>query len=332
MMENKEINLSNGSNAFDNLLFNGAGFFENLTDKNADQEIPNDFSFAGFDTPNWFMENDNSKFVDIDYLSSINETYSLDDLLDADALMSPEGSNFSSEFMETPLGSPMSSSDEASYDLNDLFLPAAPDTVLENSKVFEKPSPLSEHTYAASNLPLVDFTVAVGNAEIESDSSGESLSASEDMLAQFLNGQFDLITSSLESPVANSTVDITAILDPLSLNSLSEVKDVPSKTNSTRFSPYKKKRKTTEQKQRKKMQNRNAASKYRCRKKDEMTEMFTEAEELEGKNRELKGKVDGLKKEIDYLKNLMLDVIKVRLAKNNTSLDDVLSKTLMSVS
>jgi len=79
------------------------------------------------------------------------------------------------------------------------------------------------------------------------------------------------------------------------------------------------KRKTKEQKERKKSQNRDAAIRYRNKKKDELADMFNEAEDLESKNKDLRGKVDGLKKEIDYLKELMLDVIKARLSNGATT-------------
>ena len=87
-----------------------------------------------------------------------------------------------------------------------------------------------------------------------------------------------------------------------------------------RYAPYTCKKKTPEQKLRKKKQNRNAACKYRSKKKGEFNSIFVEADQLDEKNKELKGSVEKLRKEIDYLKSLMLDVIKARLSKKSNVL------------
>ena len=91
---------------------------------------------------------------------------------------------------------------------------------------------------------------------------------------------------------------------------------------SARGMPYPKKRpsksKTPQQKEKKKHQNRNAASRYRNKKKDELNELFEEANGLEETNKSLSDKVTSLTKEIDYLKGLMLDVIKARLSRLNS--------------
>lgn len=91
-----------------------------------------------------------------------------------------------------------------------------------------------------------------------------------------------------------------------------------SSAESNRYSPYKRKQKTEEQKLRKKAQNRSAALRYRHKKKDELNDIVKVREDLEEKNKELKGEVQSLSNEIDYLKKLMLDVINARLAKTNS--------------
>lgn len=92
---------------------------------------------------------------------------------------------------------------------------------------------------------------------------------------------------------------------------------------SVRSSPYPKKapakRKTLEQKEKKRDQNRSAATKYRSKKKDELNDLFEEADKLESNNRTLADKVSSLTKEIDYLKSLMLDVIKAKLSRSAVS-------------
>jgi len=109
---------------------------------------------------------------------------------------------------------------------------------------------------------------------------------------------------------------------PMSLQQLSPASsndvDFSNETgDGNRFKPYSKpkKEKTPAQKQRKKTQNRSAASRYRSKKKGEFSTIDAEANKLEEKNKGLKDKVEGLRKEIDYLKSLMLDVINARLSK-----------------
>ncbi|XP_002160144.1 uncharacterized protein LOC100197237 [Hydra vulgaris] len=85
-------------------------------------------------------------------------------------------------------------------------------------------------------------------------------------------------------------------------------------SNYNKSSPFKKSLKTTEQKLRKRVQNRKAASRYRDRRKYVLDDIFNGAADLEKQNNDLKGKVLSLQHEINYLKNLMLDVIKARLS------------------
>jgi len=83
-----------------------------------------------------------------------------------------------------------------------------------------------------------------------------------------------------------------------------------------RYTPYNAKPRTEAQKERKKEHNRKSATKYRSKKKQELSEKTTELDQLEERNTKLKGSVEELRKEIDYLKTLMLDVIKARVVNN----------------
>lgn len=67
-----------------------------------------------------------------------------------------------------------------------------------------------------------------------------------------------------------------------------------------------------DRKERKKLQNKNAATRYRQKKKEENNLIESEIEDLENKNKELKDKEDQMKREIEYLKKLMSDVYKAR--------------------
>lgn len=70
--------------------------------------------------------------------------------------------------------------------------------------------------------------------------------------------------------------------------------------------------KLTDRKQRKKQQNRDAALKYRQKKKAETNTTEAEYDVLEQRNTELKDKCDQMTREIKYLKDLMADVYHAR--------------------
>ena len=80
-------------------------------------------------------------------------------------------------------------------------------------------------------------------------------------------------------------------------------------------SVVKPKLRTPEQKKRKRAQNKSAATRYRVKKRDEQDGLMTELKEVEDTNTELKEQVTSLTKEIEYLKNLLLEVCKVKMQK-----------------
>jgi archaellum component FlaC len=67
-----------------------------------------------------------------------------------------------------------------------------------------------------------------------------------------------------------------------------------------------------DRKERKKIQNKTAALKYRQKKKDETEQVTTDVEQLESRNTELKDKVESMTREIQYLKDLMAEVLKAK--------------------
>lgn len=336
MMENRRIDLSLGCNAIDFLVYdNGLGSLDNLTNKfNKGKSAPANISLAGFDSPT-YLDN-----------ASLEDTYSLDildDILDGKSF-SP-GCRQSTDILDTPLASPLLSSDESSTGIDEL-LSACPDEVLA-SKVESSSVPLVEHMYASS-APIYDIFEVQSKAEfspMSDDSgflSGEDSVENQDLLACLLNGGFDISFEEDEEPVINQDIPDKLLIQEIESRSnspsfctidVSELNEVNveaesslstnnvSSNSTNRYSPYKK-MKNPEQRLKKKSQNRKAASRYRSKKKIEMDVMLNEAEELESKNKELRDKVGGLKNEIDYLKNLMLDVIKARLASGNISLDE----------
>ena len=96
-----------------------------------------------------------------------------------------------------------------------------------------------------------------------------------------------------------------------------QVKKTPSRP--TYFSPYQKEKpakvKSPQQKKRKREQNKDAATRYRIKKREEQDSVQKELSGLEKQNVELKDQVSSLSKEIEYLKNLMLEVYKNKLQK-----------------
>lgn len=68
--------------------------------------------------------------------------------------------------------------------------------------------------------------------------------------------------------------------------------------------------KSPAQKQRKRVQNKDAATRYRVKKRSQHDVLFQEAEEIEKENTVLKEQVASIGKEIEYLKNLMVEVCK----------------------
>ena len=70
--------------------------------------------------------------------------------------------------------------------------------------------------------------------------------------------------------------------------------------------------KSLDRKQRKKQQNKDAALRYRYKKRSEQDILNSEADELESKNKVLREKVDSMTREIQYLKDLMAEVHKAK--------------------
>lgn len=94
---------------------------------------------------------------------------------------------------------------------------------------------------------------------------------------------------------------------------------VTTRPKPTPFAPYPKEKpakvKSPQQKKRKREQNKDAATRYRVKKREEQELVQKELTGLEKDNVELKEQVTSLSKEIEYLKNLMLEVYKTKLQK-----------------
>jgi len=125
-----------------------------------------------------------------------------------------------------------------------------------------------------------------------------------------------VLSSGPTSPATSSpdiTIDLVQMLGPYEEEwpkSESEQELAPP-VKKSRCSPYEKPvRSVSERKSRKKQQNKDAATRYRQKKKSEVNNINHECETLEARNKELKEKVDQMTREIQYLKDLMADVYK----------------------
>lgn len=127
------------------------------------------------------------------------------------------------------------------------------------------------------------------------------------------NADLHPVESDDESVLSLSSPDIQTT--PVKSN----VQVVKSPPRATLFTPYTKEKpakvRSPQQKKRKREQNKDAATRYRVKKRDEQNSIQKELSGLEKENVDLKEKVTSLSKEIEYLKNLMLEVCKTKLQK-----------------
>jgi hypothetical protein len=167
---------------------------------------------------------------------------------------------------------------------------------------------------------LPDSPVSLDNSMI---SSAESMVLSEDMV---INPQWDgscpMTPEEVESLLSSPPVSP----DDSFLSSDSEWMpfDEPKKAHAKPYSrptekyevvtatPKVKGFDTKTKKERKKVQNKNAATRYRQKKKSEADVTASEFDELNDHNTELKRKVDEMEHEIQYMKGILKDIYKVK--------------------
>lgn len=342
MEHNSKLNLSMLPGNINACNFNDTNAtFQFLNNKLLENEKQ---MYSGYGVNN-ISETNNSLLKTLNFIdSNINnqypvktdETYTLDDLLDLeneDLNQVPfynETTTLDDEslfvpsteiLMDTALASPLSSSSDESCDLDELLFLCEQDAELKNES---QPEPVPEiisndHQYALGT-PVEQPQEPQLSLEEMLSGNGTDLSALCSLLFQSkgIEAPAELAAVLEEPQTPSATLSLEEQLSPAPSSPASSTSsESDSESRPARYKPYKK-QKTTEQKLRKKAQNRTAATRYRIKKKDELKSMTEEADKLEEKNKELKGKVDGLRNEIDYLKNLMLDVIKARLAKGAT--------------
>jgi hypothetical protein len=156
-----------------------------------------------------------------------------------------------------------------------------------------------------------------------------SIASTDTIANENTSSEISLIDGNNEFLIASplSSEDIDSILsgsepaspssssqdDPDYIPSISpEKRSKSSKASKSRASPYDKPIEKVDRKERKRIQNRNAAIRYREKKRAERGTIHSEEDILQDKNKELKTKVEHLSNEINYMKTLLKEVCEAR--------------------
>lgn len=134
----------------------------------------------------------------------------------------------------------------------------------------------------------------------------------------------DSFSSQPSSPESLQTIDTSHLgelsdsYSQVSENDFVEVKSVSKRSkreSKARSHPYEVEPVVTDKKVRKKVQNKNAATRYRVKKRVEKQNLQEQEVELSNKNKGLKEKVESLQREISYMKELMAEIQKAKQKK-----------------
>lgn len=163
----------------------------------------------------------------------------------------------------------------------------------------------------------VSDTSSVSNVELDTSSSVElDLSGSDYLIDSPLSAdEIDSILSGSEPPSPSSVEDPDYIPEEtksFSSKSLKATKTSKSKSKRLEVEPYEIPTEGLSKKEKKRIQNKNAAIRYRMKKKMESTQVQSEEDQLLEKNKNLKEQVEQIQREIEYMKNLMSDVCKAK--------------------
>lgn len=172
-------------------------------------------------------------------------------------------------------------------------------------------APTSPHNQDSFLTSLTGSDFAVSDISISSDDNVTSISVPEGV---FVQSDLDRLLLSVEAN--NGLEQVEHQPDAFSpTGSLSRAKPYERKQKRDRTSkapPLTKEEKILDRKLRKKQQNKDAATRYRQKKREESEAVGTELNELENRNTELKTSVAQMTGEIHYLKNLLAEVYQAR--------------------
>lgn len=207
--------------------------------------------------------------------------------------------------------------DEGTDSINPFESLIQPEVALDNGDVAEI-EPSNDGPLIAS-IELLD-SLSYSNPPVAPVKSAFSKSYIED------TDSFSVISSEPSSPDF-ATIDASQFSDsdysPVSSVKSSRVSEkdftklkTKSKKDKFRSSPYDSDGDNVhEKKQRKKMQNKNAATRYRVKKRIEKESLQEQEVNLSDKNKELREKVESLQREIKYMKELMNEINKAKQRK-----------------
>lgn len=176
---------------------------------------------------------------------------------------------------------------------------------------------------AESGSPVLSVDAAVELLELGRECTENVDLATVDLsdfdIQNLSPGDVDSILSSGPSSPASYSSDYDPSWSPAS-------EDRSLYKSSQRGTPYSKKSPPNQDKKVRKMkQNREAATRYREKKRAEQSLVKEECEKLENKNKHLRDRVNQLSREIKYLKDLMCEVYKTR----GTAMPNVLQKIMI---
>ncbi|XP_055541741.1 activating transcription factor of chaperone isoform X2 [Wyeomyia smithii] len=170
--------------------------------------------------------------------------------------------------------------------------------------------PVDENADIARNLELVDEIVRSRSKDLpDCNDDDDSCSFSEDGSVSSVGPMSDSSSSYCGSAYSRDQDDEWSPMSNGKKRSISKISDNAG-VSKKRTRPYG--RGIEDKKSRKKEQNKNAATRYRQKKKAEIEEILVEERILRDKNEELKDKSADIAREIRYLKSLMREVCKAK--------------------
>lgn len=219
-------------------------------------------------------------------------------------------SNLKLETFDSSLGEFILTVSQENFELSDVLVTNNPT------------SPASPEQKVPDFAPLSPVSSVLSPMSVATDDSGISFaSLDEDVTVAELLLACGTAALPVDQPAGSFTTnDSLATTSPKVESKRSSVTGArttqsPYSKDKTTLYTVKPKVKTPHQRMRKREQNKDAATRYRVKKRGEQDKIATECEDVEKVNRQLKDQVGSLTKEIDYLKNLMLEVYKTRLQK-----------------
>ncbi|XP_052067927.1 uncharacterized protein LOC127707439 [Mytilus californianus] len=170
-----------------------------------------------------------------------------------------------------------------------------------------------------SNISHCDTSISDGATSNEVsllDSSNSSLmdvTMNEFIASPLSSEDIDNILSSPEPASPSSSIQEDPDYVPyISDGSTNKKSKKSQKEGRSKTKPYDKPVEKLDKKERKRIQNRNAAIRYREKKRQERGTIHSDEDVLSDKNKELKTKVEQLVNEISYMKNLLTEVCQAR--------------------